>query len=174
MCYTESFPTERLLVRSSRGSGSTVSPIQRSDGGAEAPTAASVRVRLFLCRDRHQTQGPQRPLQQGVAPPPDVQSRQQLVVVIVHEHTHTHTHTYKHAQTPSSSLRSCEGSRSKEGGGLPVHHGASVQGHEENLTAASRTNRGKENFVVPLRQELQALSSLVHENSIEEIGRAHV
>lgn len=33
-----------------------------------------------------------------------------------------------------------------EGGGLPVHHGASVQGHEENLTAASRTHRGEEHL----------------------------
>lgn len=29
---------------------------------------------------------------------------------------------------------------------LPVHHGASVQGHEENLTAASRTHRGEEHL----------------------------
>ncbi len=29
---------------------------------------------------------------------------------------------------------------------LPVHHGASVEGHEEDLTAASGTHRGEENL----------------------------
>ena len=33
-----------------------------------------------------------------------------------------------------------------EGEALPVHHGASVEGHEEDLTAASRAHRGEEDL----------------------------
>lgn len=32
---------------------------------------------------------------------------------------------------------------------LPVHHGTSVQGHEEDLTAASRTHGGEEHLEEP-------------------------
>lgn len=46
--------------------------------------------------------------------------------------------------TPSLRL---VGGRGRSGGGAsPVHHGASVEGHEEDLAAASRTHRGKEHL----------------------------
>jgi len=42
------------------------------------------------------------------------------------------------------------------GGRLPVHHGASVEGHEEDLAAASGTHRGEEDL-----QDEEALKNLM-------------
>lgn len=43
-------------------------------------------------------------------------------------------------------------------GNLPVHHGVSVQGHKENLAAASWTNGGKED----LKKEKKKLLLMVY------------
>lgn len=49
----------------------------------------------------------------------------------------------------------------------PVHHGVSVEGHEENLAATSRTDRCEEDLVVPLTKEFKSLGSLVHKDAVQ-------
>lgn len=49
----------------------------------------------------------------------------------------------------------------------PVHHRVSVECHEENLAATTRTHRCKEYLIVPLTQEFESLGSLVHKDSIQ-------
>lgn len=49
----------------------------------------------------------------------------------------------------------------------PVHHRVSVECHEENLAATSRTHGCKEYLVISLTQEFEPLGSLVHEDTIQ-------
>ena len=49
----------------------------------------------------------------------------------------------------------------------PVRKARLVQSHEVNLAAAAALGRAKEHFVVPLAEELQLLSLLMHEHSVQ-------
>lgn len=48
----------------------------------------------------------------------------------------------------------------------PVHDAVSVQGHEVHLAAASRPHRRKKHLIISLTEELQTLSSFVHEHTV--------
>lgn len=76
--------------------------------------------------------------------PLQLQSIQQLRLSLG---THTFTHTHTHARRPPVCLgEEGEAGGVKGGSRLPVHHGASVEGHEEDLTAAAGSHGGEENL----------------------------
>lgn len=55
-------------------------------------------------------------------------------------------------------------------GPLPAQQVASAQSHEVHLAGASRTYRGEKHLVISFTEELESLSSLVHEDAVQVTG----